>query len=82
MKILETIYVDFNNTDAEGRVRLITNGALRDIKEKGIILKDGLEVLLDDREDFKVKGVVQHSVSENIWVAKFSWKELTSGKSD
>jgi hypothetical protein len=76
MESLTTIFVDFNNTDREMRVRLNTFGALSDIKSKGIKLRDGLELLLDDRQEFKVKGIVEFSSSENIWVAKVDWDDM------
>jgi hypothetical protein len=73
MKPLQTIIADFNNTDKENRVRLNTNGSLNDIKTKSIKMKDGLELLLDDGDEFKIKGVVEFSKSENIWVARCDW---------
>jgi hypothetical protein len=78
MEQLETIFVDFNNTDTQQRVRLITSGALNDIKERGIKLYAGLHLLLDDRQEFKVKGTVEFSEEENIWVARVHWEELDS----
>lgn len=74
--ILPSIFVDFNNADTEGKVRLNVNGALRDIKAKSIIMKEGLELLLDDEDEFRVKGVVEFSKKENIWVAKVDWSKL------
>jgi hypothetical protein len=71
-----TICVDFNNLDKEGRVRLITAGALHDIQSKNIKLFDGLELLLDDSQEFKGPGVVEFSKSENIWVARFDWENM------
>jgi hypothetical protein len=73
MKAEIIIFVDLNNTDSKGRVRLNTAGALNDIKTKNITLKDGLEVLLDDRQEFRVKGISEFSKQENIWVAKPDW---------
>jgi hypothetical protein len=76
MEPLITIFVDFNNTDREQRVRLSTFGALNDVKNKEITLKSGLELLLDDGQEFKVKGIVEFSNSENIWVASVDWDEI------
>lgn len=70
------LFVDFNNADVEGRIRLNTNGTFKDIKENNIELKDGLEVLLDDNEEFKIYGIVEFSKDENIWVAKIDWSDL------
>jgi len=73
MKPPETIFADFNNTDKENRVRLNANDSLNDIKTKNIKMKDGLELLLDNGDEFKVKGIVEFSKSENIWVARCDW---------
>jgi len=73
MKLPETIIADFNNTDKENRVRLNTNDSLNDIKTKNIKMVNGLELLLDDGDEFKVKGIVEFSKSENIWVARCDW---------
>lgn len=73
MEQLKTIFADFNNTDKENRVRLNTNDSLNDIKINNIKLIEGLELLLDDGDEFKIKGIVEFSKSENIWVAKCDW---------
>jgi hypothetical protein len=66
MKPLNTIFVDLNNTDIQQRVRLNTVGALHDIKTKGILLEEGLELILDDRQEFTVRGIAKFSKEENI----------------
>ncbi|QEC68116.1 hypothetical protein FRZ67_12690 [Panacibacter ginsenosidivorans] len=63
------IFVDFNNADKSGRVRLITKGTLDDIKNQNIHLYSGLTILLDDNEGFVTTGVVEYSEEEKIWVA-------------
>ena len=78
MESIPIIFVDLNNTDIHKRVRLNTVGALHDIETKGIILVDGLELLLDDGEEFIVKGKSEFSKDENIWVAIINWNLLTS----
>ena len=50
---IEVIFVDFNNADEKGRVRLSTNGSLNDIKNKNIELVNGKKVLLEDFEELK-----------------------------
>jgi hypothetical protein len=76
MKKIERVNVDFNNADKEGRVRLSTYGALKDIREKNIELRNGLELLLDDEDEFLIPGIVEFSEDEGIWVAKIDWNLL------
>jgi hypothetical protein len=73
MKAEIIIFADLNNTGSKERIRLITAGALNDITTKNITLKDGLEVVLDDKQEFRVRGVVEFSKQENVWVAKADW---------
>lgn len=74
--MMKRIFVDFNNADAEGRVRLNINGALADIEIQHIELRNGLQLVLDDNESFKIIGIVEFSETENIWVAKINWNDL------
>ena len=78
MKILEKIFVDFNNADKEGRVRLNTNEAFKDIETKKIMMKAGTNVLLDDHDGLKTIGILEFSQKENIWVAKIDWNKLNN----
>jgi hypothetical protein len=78
MKLPVKVSVDFNNCDAEGRVRLTTNGALEDIERLQIKLEPDLKVLLDDNEGLAINGIVEFSKEENIWVAKFDWNKLNN----
>jgi hypothetical protein len=73
MKKLDKVFVDFNNADKEGRIRLTTYGTRRDIKEKNIQLKNGLELLLDDEDELSTPCIVEFLKEENIWVAKIDW---------
>lgn len=73
---MKTIFVDFNNADTEGRVRLNVQRALADLTAQHIELKNGLQLLLDDEQGLKVIGIIQFSASENIWVAKIDWNDL------
>ena len=70
------IFVDFNNADKNGRVRLNVSGSVEDIKSNGIILQNGLLVLLDDDDGLKTLGKLTFSEEENIWVAEIDWKDL------
>ena len=76
MESLIKIFADFNNTDSKRRIRLNTVGALNDINSKGIILKAGLRVLLDDDEGIVTPATIQFSSEENIWVAEVDWSKL------
>ncbi|MFY0255833.1 hypothetical protein ACDQ55_17970 [Chitinophaga sp. 30R24] len=71
--MMQKIFVDFNNCDPQGRVRLNTRGTLDDLERLNINLKSGLELLLDDEEELSAIGIVQFSEDENIWVASFRW---------
>ena len=75
---IEVIFVDFNNADEKGRVRLSTNGSLNDIKNKNIELVEGKKVLLDDSEELKTLGTLYFSNEENIWVAVINWDDIHS----
>ncbi|MET3503510.1 hypothetical protein ABIC45_005147 [Mucilaginibacter rubeus] len=73
---MESIFVDFNNADVEGRVRLNAQGTLANIKAQNIELSNGLRLILDDEQELKAIGIVQFSENENIWVAKIDWNDL------
>jgi hypothetical protein len=72
---MSVIYVDFNNCDSEGRVRLNTVGTADSLARSGLKLTAGMEVLLQS-EDLETEGVVEFSKSEHIWVATFYWDRL------
>ncbi|MBN8787898.1 MAG: hypothetical protein J0I84_12470 [Terrimonas sp.] len=71
------IFVDFNNADSKGRIRLNTDGTLKDIKKKEIKLEIGLEIILSDYDEFETLGVIEFSLEEKIWVARIDWNALT-----
>jgi hypothetical protein len=70
------LFVDFNNADRYGRIRLNTNGTFDDIDKYHIKLESGLEVLLNDGDSLKAKGIIEFSDEEKIWVAKIDWNKL------
>ncbi|TFF38508.1 hypothetical protein [Mucilaginibacter psychrotolerans] len=70
------IFADFNNADMQGRVRLNTRGTFEDIKTFNIDLRPGLNVVLDDKDELTIEGVLEFSEEENIWVAKINWNEF------
>ena len=70
------IFADFNNVDKTGRVRLNTKGTLDDLERKQIILETGLVLQLDDDDELSMRGVVEFSETENIWVAVVEWDDI------
>jgi hypothetical protein len=72
---LETVYADFHNADAQGRVRLNGNGTIRDLADKGITLKDGLRLTLSD-DELEVEGEVHFAEEERLWVAVIDWDAI------
>lgn len=71
-----SIHVDFNNCDREGRVRLNTIGAIQSLNLSGIVLWNGLEVELECGDFFPIRGIVEYSETEHIWVARFDLSDL------
>jgi len=66
------IEVDFNNCDREGRVRLNTMGAIRSLSASQMALRNGLT----SGDFFPIKGIVEYSESEGIWVGRFDVNDL------
>ena len=77
MECLIKLFADFQNSDPKGRVRLNTIGTLNDLRDKGVVLKPGLKVLLDDDDELKTPGTIVFSNEENIWVAEIDWTLLS-----
>jgi len=73
---MPSIEVDFNNCDSEGRVRLNTVGARRSLNESQVTLRSGLEVELTSGDFSAIKGIVEYSDSESVWVARFDVNDL------
>jgi hypothetical protein len=69
------ISADFNNADANGRVRLNTVGTVEDLGRLGLRLANGLRVTLHD-DDLEADGEVVFSAEEHIWVAKIDWSAI------
>lgn len=67
-----TIYADFNNADANGRVRLNCAGTVSDLSRLGVVLREGMAVVLSD-DDLAADGRVEFSADERIWVAAVDW---------
>lgn len=68
------IYVDFQNLDPSGRVRLNTIGSIEDLNRQGFILRTGLAVRLYG-DEFEAPGTLEFSEQEHIWVARFQWEK-------
>jgi hypothetical protein len=67
---LPRVFVDFLNSDRQGRVRLNTVGTAQDLNRLGVVLREGMEVLLYSYE-VETEGFVTYSTEEKLWVAKF-----------
>ena len=65
------VYVDFNNADANGRIRLNCVGTIRDLARLGVRLADGLPLTVRD-DDLQADAVVAYSAEERIWVAEIN----------
>ena len=71
------IYADYLKTDSYGRLILVCFGTVRDLKQYGIELEDGLALTFytddgDDagnRDDLLVDGVVSYDEAARRWVA-------------
>ena len=71
-----SIFADFNNADAQGRVRLNCVGTLEALARLGIRLENGLLVVVTDEDELEADGEVVYSTEEHIWVAKIDWKAI------
>lgn len=69
------VFADFHNADAQGRLRLNCIGAVEDLAQQQIVLRDGLPLTFYS-EELEVEGVVQYSTDENVWVAVIDWRAI------
>jgi hypothetical protein len=69
------IRVDFQNSDAGGRVRLMSVGTVEDLNRLGVVLREGFEVVLYCLE-LEADGVVLYSAEEKRWVANIDWNQV------
>jgi hypothetical protein len=65
---LPRVFVDFQNSDRQGRVRLNAVGTLQDLNRLGITLQEGTEMLLYCLE-LETEGTATYSAAEGLWVA-------------
>jgi hypothetical protein len=84
MSELPQIYADFQNADANGRIRLNCVGTVNDLARLSLPLSEGLRVLLysDDVDDagnsgqLVAEGAVTFSPDEHCWVAQIDWTRI------
>ena len=74
---LPRVFVDFNNADRQGRVRLNCVGTVNDLNRLGIVLREGTEMLLACVE-LEVEGIATYSAEEGLWVAKVDRERIRS----
>jgi hypothetical protein len=72
---LPKIHVDFNNTDADGFVRLNTVGVTNDLARLNIALVDGLRLCATDNE-YALEGTVRVPGREGTWRLQVDWDEF------
>jgi hypothetical protein len=79
------IYVDFQNADRQGRVRLTCNGTVRDLADQGVQLQEGQVLALYDDCDadddgtpveMRTNGTASYSPQEQCWVAIIDWHAI------
>ena len=75
MTAVPTIYVDFQNADTAGRVRLNTTGSLRGLEALPDGPTEGMVVRLE-AEELETTGVLRFSPDEHIWVAELDWSAI------
>jgi hypothetical protein len=69
------VFVDFNNSDRLGRVRLNTVGTVQDLNRLGIVLREGAKLTLRSFE-LEAEGTVTYSSEEGVWVAGVDWDRI------
>jgi hypothetical protein len=72
---LPRVFVDFNNSDRLGRVRLNTVGTVQDLNRLGIVLHEGAAMILRSFE-LEAEGTVTYSSEEGMWVAAIDWDNI------
>ncbi len=75
------VFVDFQNADAQGRLRLNCIGTVEDLSCQGVVLRDGQWLTLYS-ENLEVQGQVNYSTDENLWVAVIDWNGIREQKAE
>ena len=73
------VFVDFQNADPLGRVRLNTIGGLKDVASLGTTLQSGTLLELYEGET-TLEGVADYSKDEKMWVAVVDWEQFRPDK--
>src|SRR4051794_39486583 len=76
------IWADLARTDWDGRLRLDLPGTFRDLERHRLVLRDGLKLVVFDRDGTEVAdvddiiavGVVQYDDAEGHWVLD-EWRD-------
>jgi len=84
MSALPHVYSDFQNADAQGRLRLTCVGVVNDLARQQVRIREGLGLLLysDDADDegrevrLVVEGSATYSQHEQCWVAVVDWQKI------
>jgi hypothetical protein len=69
------VFADFHNADPRGRLRFNCIGAIEDLAQQQIVLRDGMRLTLYS-EELEVGGVVEYSTDEHLWVAVIDWHAI------
>ncbi len=69
------VFVDFHNSDEQGRVRLNTLGSIEDLDRAGVVMRNGSKLLLYG-DEMEAEGEVVFSTEEGIWTAKIDWEAI------
>jgi len=72
---LPKVFVDFHNSDRQGRIRLNTVGTLKDLNRLGLVLREGTKMTLCSFE-LETEGTATYSTEEGVWVAKIDWEHI------
>ena len=70
-----SVFADFHNADAKGRVRLNCAGTVADLKRQKIVLQDGQSLIIYS-EELEVEGIVCYSKEEKLWTAVIDWNAI------
>jgi hypothetical protein len=69
------VFVDLQNADRRGRLRLNCIGTIEDLARQRIMLRNGVYLTLYS-EELEVEGVVEYSTDEHLWVAVIDWSAI------
>jgi hypothetical protein len=72
--MMNHVYADFNNCDAQGRIRLNTAGSIDDMETQNIRLSDGM-ILAIYSEDLEATGVARE-LAEGGWGVELDWEAV------